>query len=59
MFDVIIVGTGPAGSTAARYAAAAGLDTLVLEKKTLPRVKACGGAVSEYALANLGIEVPD
>jgi geranylgeranyl reductase family protein len=59
MYDVIIVGTGPAGSTAARYAAAAGLDTLVLEKKTLPRVKPCGGAVSEYALANLDIEVPD
>ncbi|MBN1134743.1 MAG: geranylgeranyl reductase family protein [Methanosarcinaceae archaeon] len=59
MYDVIIVGTGPAGSTAARYVAAAGLDTLILEKKTLPRIKPCGGAVSAYALANLGIEVPN
>ena len=59
MYDVIIVGSGPAGSTAARYAAAAGLHTLLLEKKILPRVKPCGGALSEYAIANLGIEVPD
>ncbi len=35
-YDVIVVGAGPAGSVAARRAAQAGLDTLLLEKR--PRV---------------------
>ena len=32
-YDVIVVGAGPGGSTAARYAADLGLDTLLLEKR--------------------------
>ena len=59
MYDAIVIGTGPAGSTAARHIAAAGLDTLIIEKELLPRVKTCGGAVSEYALSNLGIKLPN
>ena len=35
--DVIIVGGGPAGSTAANLLAEAGHDVLVLEKETFPR----------------------
>ncbi|MDF1532908.1 MAG: geranylgeranyl reductase family protein [Methanosarcinaceae archaeon] len=59
IYDANIIGTGPAGATVARHVAAAGLNTLLLEKDTLPRVKTCGGAVSEYALSNLDIEIPD
>jgi len=33
LLDVIIVGAGPAGSTAARFAASRGLDVLVLDKR--------------------------
>ena len=46
MFDCIIVGAGPAGSTAAYHLAKQGRSVLVLEKASLPRNKPCGGGVS-------------
>lgn len=42
-YDVIIVGGGPAGATAARRAAKYGLSTLLLEKSEFPRTKPCAG----------------
>ena len=45
-YDVIVVGAGPAGSTAAREAAAHGLATLLLDKATFPRDKPCGGGLT-------------
>jgi geranylgeranyl reductase family protein len=44
-YDVIICGAGPAGACAGYEAASAGLKTLILEKRTLPRYKTCGGGV--------------
>lgn len=44
-FDLIVVGAGPSGSTAAREAAAAGAKVLVLDRATFPRYKACGGGI--------------
>mgnify|MGYP003681895112 CR=1 FL=1 len=54
MYDVIIVGGGPAGSIAAQRAAKDGLDVLVLEKAVYPRSKICGGGVSQKALDVIG-----
>src|SRR5579859_7352868 len=44
--DVIVVGGGPAGSTAAALVAKSGLRTVLLDRETFPRDKACGDAVS-------------
>jgi geranylgeranyl reductase family protein len=44
-FDVIIIGAGVAGSSAAYDLANARLNVLVLEKEKLPRYKTCGGGV--------------
>lgn len=49
-FDVIVVGGGPAGATAARTLAVSGARVLVLDKARFPRNKPCGGAVSMRAL---------
>jgi flavin-dependent dehydrogenase len=45
MYDVIVVGAGPAGSAAAKRCAEHGLKTLILEKRSLPRDKVCSGMV--------------
>jgi digeranylgeranylglycerophospholipid reductase len=46
-YDVIVVGAGPAGSTAARYAAAGGTSVLMLEKdRDVGYPVRCGEAVS-------------
>ena len=45
MYDVIVVGGGPSGSTVAKRCAQYGLNTLLLEKKRLPRNKVCSGMV--------------
>ena len=42
---MIVVGAGPAGSTAARELAAAGVRVLLLDRAVFPRYKACGGGV--------------
>ena len=46
MFDVAIVGGGPAGSSTAAFCAMAGLQTLVLERENFPREKVCGDCVN-------------
>ena len=46
MYDVIIVGAGPAGTTAALYANVLGLKCIILDKATFPRDKICGDALS-------------
>lgn len=45
-FDLIVLGSGPAGSAAAVVAARAGLRVALLDRSAFPRDKLCGGAVS-------------
>lgn len=59
MYDLIVVGAGPAGSTAARTASKMGLKTLILEKKAFPRYKPCGGALSDRAISLLDFSLPE
>ncbi len=44
--DLIVVGAGPAGSSAAIFASRLGMDVLILEKQKKGRDKYCGGGVS-------------
>src|SRR5437762_2224546 len=46
MFDVAIVGGGPAGSSCAAFCANAGLRTLLLEREVFPREKVCGDCLN-------------
>src|SRR5205823_5993371 len=46
VFDVAIVGGGPAGSTCAAFCASAGLRTLLLEREKFPREKVCGDCIN-------------
>lgn len=48
IFDVIICGSGPSGSTCALALADSGLNVAVIEKKSFPRDKVCGDAVAAY-----------
>ncbi len=48
--DVLVVGGGPAGATAARAAALAGRRVQLLDRARFPRNKPCGGAISMRAL---------
>src|SRR5438552_4868730 len=45
-YDVLVVGMGPAGATAAYQLSRAGLSVLGLDKATHPRYKVCGGGLS-------------
>jgi len=47
-FDVLIIGAGPAGSTAALAMADSGYKVGLLEQATFPRDKVCGDALAPY-----------
>jgi menaquinone-9 beta-reductase len=46
IFDVAIIGGGPAGSSCAAFCALAGLRALVLEREKFPREKVCGDCLN-------------
>jgi geranylgeranyl reductase family protein len=57
LYDIIIIGAGVAGSTAAYELASAGFKVLVLEKEKLPRYKTCGGGVVRRVVKLLPFEI--
>jgi geranylgeranyl reductase family protein len=48
MYDAIVVGAGPGGSTAANNLAKNGASVLLLDKAKFPRHKACGGGLTPH-----------
>jgi menaquinone-9 beta-reductase len=46
LFDVAIVGGGPAGSSCAAFCAMAGLQSLILDREKFPREKVCGDCLN-------------
>ena len=56
-FDVLVVGAGPAGSTAAYRLATEGARVLLADKATFPRDKPCGGGLTMRAVRQLPFSV--
>ncbi len=59
VYDVVVVGGGPSGSSCAYWLADAGWDVAVVEKKHFPREKTCGDGLTPRAvrqLADMGLE---
>lgn len=60
MFDVAIVGGGPAGSSCGAFCAASGLRTAIFDRETFPREKVCGDCLNPACWPILGrLEVAD
>jgi len=59
VYDVLVVGGGPSGSSCAYWLADAGWDVAVVEKKQFPREKTCGDGLTPRSvrqLADMGVE---
>ncbi len=50
IYDAVIIGAGPSGSTTAHYLAKEGFNVLLLDKFNFPRDKTCGDGLTPRAL---------
>lgn len=57
--DVLIIGAGPAGSSAALSSAKEGLDVIIVDKKDLPSKTACAETISKGFFRYLPFKIPD
>lgn len=58
IWDVIVVGAGPAGATCAFYCARSNLRVLLLDRERFPRDKICGDQVhtqAQHILKDMGV----
>ncbi len=53
VYDALVVGAGPAGSSAAYHLAKHGVDVLLVDREVFPREKSCGDAIMPPALVEL------
>ena len=51
--EVLVIGAGPAGASAAYWAAKSGRMVVLLEKDVIPRDKVCGDALTPKAVGHL------
>lgn len=58
-YDVIVVGSGPAGASAALHLAKHGVKVALLEKESLPRYKPCGGGIVYRAIRSLPVDIKE
>lgn len=56
-FDVLVVGAGPAGSTAAYRLAKGGASVLLVDRARFPRDKPCGGGLTFRAVRQLPVAI--
>src|SRR5207247_5623358 len=59
LFDIAVIGGGPAGSVCAAFSAASGLRVVLIEREKFPREKVCGDCLNPECwpiLRRLGID---
>ena len=54
-YDLVVVGAGPGGSSAAYHSAKAGLEHLLIDRQEFPRDKTCGDGLMPHAASEVAL----
>lgn len=57
MIDVVVIGSGPAGSTLADKLSSHGIEVMIIEKEAWPRYKPCGGGITKRCYSKLDADI--